>query len=895
MFERKRNTAIISGISTIDVIPSMCNTTSTSTDEGNPGDCSSPTMVGNTNANTNAIPSRTTSTENDDSGLLHGAEAKTLLQQLSRTQKVRLLSGASMWTLKPVKSLGLPKIWISDGPHGLRKQHDEWVTELLSGRIAATCFPTASCLACSWDPSLLEHIGQALGRECRANSVSVLLGPGVNLIRHPCGGRNFEYYSEDPFLTGRMAAALVQGVQSQGIGVSLKHFLCNNQETWRFVLDVIVDERTQRELYEPAFEHVIRTCQPWTIMTAYNRVNGIFASENPIVRRRIREEWNFQGLVMTDWGATNDRVHGIQAGIDLEMPGSVGACDDTVINALNTGELAEEDLDKCVTRVLRLILNCKEQLEHSADESENGSQSRLDANHELARNAAMQSIVLLKNENHVLPLVKDVSVAVIGAFAKEPRFQGMGSSEVNAYKVDSAWDRIQEYTKNAMYAPGYIRLHPEGGHQELIDEAVDIAKKADVVLIFCGLNEISESEAFDRADCDLSPGHDELVKAVAEANPKTVVVLSNGSAVVMPWAQQVSGIVESWLGGQAGASATVDLLFGIASPSGKLSQSFPHKMEDLPSANWFPGVERQVQYREGLNVGYRYFNSADKDVLFPFGHGLSYSKFEFRKLTVQVASPAEKDTLVIVSVEIENVGTVEAAEVVQCYVHDVDSSVYRPYHELKGFQKVMLKPQQKTTVSIALDKRAFSLWDIGAKQWLLEAGEFEIQIGSSSKDIRLRQKVALESSQIVSLEARKSHPSLLLPLTTVNDSDEHFLAMMGSDVIPGTHPTTTLHHNSLLGDTQHTFIGRTIKSTGLRLMLKAVKDPPEHQVKFSQELLDNSPLRSLVLFSRGGMSYSLLDVIIHIMNGEILAALWKLPVALVDLLYEKIVGSRNRV
>lgn len=876
----------------------MCNTTSTSTststDRADPGDGDSPAILSNTYGSPTSL-STTGSTEYDESALLHGAEAKSLLLQLTRTQKVRLLSGASMWTLKPVHSLGLPKIWISDGPHGVRKQHDEWVTELLSGRIEATCFPTASCLACSWDPSLLEQIGQALGRECRANSVSVLLGPGVNLIRHPCGGRNFEYFSEDPFLTGRMAAALVQGVQSQGIGVSLKHFLCNNQETWRFVLDVIVDERTQRELYEPAFEHVIRTCQPWTIMGAYNRVNGIFASENPIFDRRIREEWKFQGLVMTDWGATNDRVRGIQAGVDLEMPGSVGACDDTVVNALNTGDLAEEDLDKCVTRVLRLILNCKEQLEHSVDDSENGSHSTLDKHHDLAREAAMQSIVLLKNDNDILPLPQDVSVAVIGAFAKEPRFQGMGSSEVNAYKVDSAWDRIQAYTNNAIYAPGYVRLHPEGGHQELIDEAVSIAKNADVVLIFCGLNEISESEAFDRADCDLSPGHDELVQAVAEANPKTVVVLSNGSAVVMPWAQQVSGIVESWLGGQAGASATVDLLFGVASPSGKLTQTFPLEMEDLPNTNWFPGVERQVQYREGLNVGYRYFDSADKDVLFPFGHGLSYSKFEFRNLIVQIDSSTEKDMHVMVSMEIENVGSVEAAEVVQCYVHDVDSSVYRPYHELKGFEKVKLKPQQQANVSIALDKRAFSFWDSGAKQWLLEHGEFEIQIGSSSKDIRLRQRVALESSQIVSQEARKAHPSLLLPLTTVNDSDERFLAMMGRDLIPGTHPTSTLHHNSLLGDTQHTIIGRAIKSAGLRLMLKAVKNPPEHQVKFSEELLDNSPLRSLVLFSRGGMSYSLLNVIIHIMNGEILAALWKLPLALVELLYEKVAGRRNRV
>jgi beta-glucosidase len=838
-------------------------------------------------------PAQMASNFNEDEALLHCADAKALLPKLTRTQKIRLLSGASMWTLKHVKSLGLPKIWISDGPHGLRKQHDEWVTDLLSGRIQATCFPTASCLACSWDPSLLERIGQVLARECRANSVSVLLGPGINLIRHPCGGRNFEYYSEDPFLTGRMAAALVNGVQSRGVGVSVKHFLCNNQETWRFVLDVIIDERTQRELYESAFEYIVRTCQPWTVMSAYNRVNGIFGSESPLYRK-MREEWNFQGLVMTDWGATNDRVKGVKAGVDLEMPGSVGACDDSVFNALNTGELSEDELDKCVVRVLRFMLTCKEQLKSWSDDEGTGTpECWLDADHELAREAAMQSVVLLKNDENVLPLACNVSVAVIGAFAKEPRFQGMGSSEVNASKVDSAWDRIQEYTRNASYAPGYVRLHPEGGHHELINEAVGIAEKADVALVFCGLNEISESEAFDRDDCDLSPGHDELVWAVVKANPKTIVVLSNGAAVVMPWAKEVPGIVESWLGGQAGASGTVDLLFGKASPSGKLAQSFPLTMEDLPNAKWFPGVERQVQYREGLNVGYRYYDSADKGVLFPFGHGLSYSKFEFRDLKLTTVSFG-MDLLVAVSLELENVGSVEAAEVVQCYVHDVESSVYRPYHELKGFEKVFLKPKEKKIVSIALDHRAFSFWDVGTLEWVLEAGEFEIQIGSSSRDIRLSDKVVLESRQSASTQARQSHPPAPFPLATLSDSDDGFKTMLGKEIPVAGH-ATTLHYNSLLGDTERTFIGRTIQMRGLTMMLQNVRDPPEHQVKFSKELLDHTPLRSLVLFSRGGMSFGLLDVMIHIMNGEILSALRKFPLVIAALVHEKLFVRRNRI
>ena len=820
-------------------------------------------------------------------------EATALLPKLTQKQKVRLVSGASMWTLKPVKSLGLPKIWLSDGPHGLRKQNHEWVTDLLSGRLEATCFPTASCLACCWDPSLLEQIGQVLGRECRANGVSVLLGPGINIMRHPCGGRNFEYYSEDPFLTGRMAGALVNGVQSQGVGVSLKHFLCNNQETWRFVLDVIVDERTQRELYEAAFEYVIKESQPWTVMCAYNQVNGVFGSENPIFTR-IREEWNFQGLVMTDWGATNNRVKGIQAGVDLEMPGSVGACDDYIMNALARGELLEADLDKCVVRVLSLMLLSKEQLEQSHEDSERGNVSSLDAHHELAREAAMQSVVLLKNDQDILPLGRDVSVAVIGAFAKEPRFQGMGSSEVNAYKVDCAWDRIQDYTSKARYAPGYPRHnYKSAGDQTMIDEAVQIAQSADVALVFCGLTEICESEGFDRVTMELSPAHTALLNAVAKVNPKTIVVLSNGSAVTMPWVKDVSGIVESWLGGQAGASATVDLIFGQASPSGKLAQSFPHGMEDLPNAKWFPGVDRQVQYREGLNVGYRYYDTAEKDVLFPFGHGLSYSKFEFRNLSVQVVSLAGKDIQVLASVEIENVGIVEAAEVAQCYIHDIESSVYRPHHELKGFEKVSLKPQQKQTVIFALDTRAFSFWDTGSQKWCLEAGDFEVQIGSSSKNIRLRHTLTLDCDK-TSAEARQSHPPVPLPLTTLNDTDDHFKAMISRN-IPPTHIATSIHHNSLLGDTQHTFLGRIIKSTALRMMLINEVDPPEEHVKFSDELLNNSPLRSLVLFSRGDMRYSLLDVIIHIMNGDLLVVLWKLPLALFSLVFEKLFVRRNRV
>jgi beta-glucosidase len=632
-----------------------------------------------------------------------------------------------------------------------------------------------------------------------------------------------------------------------------------------------------------AFEYVIKACQPWTVMCGYNKVNGVFGSENPIFKR-LRSEWKFQGLVMTDWGATNDRVEGLRAGVDLEMPGSVGACDDFIEIALSKGELTLQQLDKCVLRVLRLILTCKEQLEQESVILDNEIKTILETHHILARKAATQSIVLLKNEQNLLPLQRDVSLAVIGAFAKIPRFQGMGSSEVNAFKIDNAWERIQEYTVNARYAPGYVRLHPEGGHQELIDEAVKVASNADVAIIFCGLNEISESEAFDKSDCYLSAGHDELIEAVTQVNSNTIVVLSNGSAVLMPWERRVKSIMESWLGGQAGASATVDLLFGTSSPSGKLAQTFAERTEDIPSSKWFPGSNRQVQYREGLNVGYRYFNSSDKEALFPFGHGLTYSKFEFTNLNVQILNSPNNERQVFVSVEVENVGSVEAAEVIQCYVHDVESSVYRPYHELKGFEKVFLKPNHKENVTLILDHRAFSFWDIGSKQWILEAGSFEVQVGCSSKDIRLRTTIFLESSHVASDESKKAYPSVDYPLTRMHDTDEEFKAICGKD-IPDAQTSTILHYNSIIGDTQNTILGRTLKASGLKAMLKNFRDPPEHQVKFSEEILNNTPLRGLALFSRGALTFALLDVLIHIMNGELRQALIKVPAALGSIVF----------
>eukprot|EP00592_Proboscia_alata_P018180 CAMPEP_0194419578 /NCGR_PEP_ID=MMETSP0176-20130528/18735_1 /TAXON_ID=216777 /ORGANISM="Proboscia alata, Strain PI-D3" /LENGTH=827 /DNA_ID=CAMNT_0039226629 /DNA_START=157 /DNA_END=2640 /DNA_ORIENTATION=+ len=816
-------------------------------------------------------------------------EAEDLLTKLTITQKVRLLSGGSLWTTKEVPHLNLPKIWLCDGPHGLRKV-DEWSTDLTSGRIRSTCFPTASCMACSWDPTLLKKVGNALGVESRFHGVTVLLGPGINLIRHPCGGRTFEYFSEDPYLTGCLASALVQGIQSQNVGVALKHFFCNNQEKWRFDLNVVVDERTQKELYERAFKHVVRESQPLTIMCAYNKVNGIFCCENKPVLTRIRKEWNFKGLFITDWGATNDRVLGIQAGIDLEMPGSVGACDDHVLNALKNGELREEELDKCVTRVLCLKLLGKEFNNLNRREVINGSlKVDIDEHHLLAKKVAMGSAVLLKNDNNILPLSRDTSIAVIGEFARKPRFQGMGSSDVFPTKVDSAWERIRDYTEFARYVAGYDNTDPnETINHELIEEAVQLAKISDVALIFCGLTETSESEAFDRTDINLSAGHNALVEAVSAANKNTVVMLTNGSPVSMPWLDQVSGILDCWLGGQAGASAAIDLVFGESSPSGKLAQTFPCQFEDVPSKKCFPGVNKQVVYQEGLNVGYRYYDSAKLNVLFPFGHGLSYSTFELQNFSAILVASSEQGVEVSLSLEIKNVGDVFAGEVVQCYVHSSASAVYRPEQELKAFQKVFLKPNEKVNVTMTLRTEAFSLWDVGTQDWIIEGGDYEIRMGTSCRNIHFSKTISISSNQTCSAEAIKLHP----PLQHRQLEEEMNSMCEPSSCLNNSIDGSRLHKNSLLCEAQKTCLGRALRKTALWTMNR---NADEVTKKCNEEMVDGVSFRAIVLLSRGYISYPILELILHIMNGEFFSFLRKLFPTISSYLYQNIFYRKNQV
>ncbi|GAA4489003.1 glycoside hydrolase family 3 C-terminal domain-containing protein [Rhodococcus olei] len=646
---------------------------------------------------------------------------------LSRARKAALTTGADFWHTVAAPEAGIASIMLTDGPHGLRKQSEGGDALGLGDSVPATCFPPAVGLGSSWNVGLIRTVGIALGTEARAQGVSVLLGPGVNIRRSPLCGRNFEYYSEDPYLAGVLGAAWVQGVQSRGVAASLKHFAANNQETDRMRIDVRVDERTLREIYLPAFERIVTTAAPWTVMCSYNRINGTYASENRwLLTEVLRDDWGFDGLVMSDWGAVNDRPRALAAGLDLTMPAAAG--DERVVAAVESGELDEATLDEAVRRLLTLI-------DRTERTGEPPSDADADAHHDLAALAATESAVLLRNEG-LLPLdVTDLdSVAVIGEFARTPRFQGSGSSQVVPTRVDSAVDALTALgggTAWARFAPGF--RFDGTADPDLVAEAVALAEKSRTVVLFLGLPTEFESEGFDRTDIDLPANQLALLEAVTAVNPRVAVVLSNGGVVALSgWQDRTQAILEGWLLGQAGGSAIVNLLFGLANPSGRLTETIPVRLSDTPSHLNFPGADGVVVYGERIHVGYRWFDTLDLPVAYPFGFGLSYTTFEYSDL---VLTPTE-DALEV-TFTVANTGDRAGAEVPQVYVRDVESTVDRPVHELKGFAKLLLAPGESRMVTIRLDDRAFAYWSSRERRWVVEAGDFEIRVGASSRDIRL--------------------------------------------------------------------------------------------------------------------------------------------------------------
>lgn len=687
----------------------------------------------------------------------HVLDVKKLVNELTLEEKASLCSGADFWHTKAIDRLNIPAAMVSDGPHGIRKQESLADHMGVAESIKAIGFPTASAMACSFDRDLLHKVGDALGEECVAEDLAVLLGPGINMKRSPICGRNFEYYSEDPVVAGELGAAFVNGVQEHGVGTSLKHFAANNQEWRRMSISAEIDERTLREIYLAAFETVVKKAQPWTIMCSYNRINGVYSCENDwLLNKVLRDEWGFEGLVMTDWGAMDERVPSLKAGLDLEMPDCHGETDKLIVKAVQSGELEEPVLDPAVERILTMVdkyLTARKGIDpasmvHPLPSSvERGYD--VAAHHALARTTAEQSAVLLKNED-ILPLQKDKKIAFIGEFAKVPRIQGGGSSHINNTSVESALDAAGD---SVSYAQGF-HIDEETTDETLLQEAITLAKESDVAVIFAGLPDSFESEGFDRTHLNMPANQNELIARISEVQPNVVVVLHSGSPIAMPWLDKVAGVLQMYLAGQASGGAAVNLLFGDATPCGKLAETFPLHLEDNPSYLNFPGNREKVCYQEGVFIGYRYYDKKKMDVLFPFGYGLSYTDFTYSnmKVTVNGKNAADVDVIketdeIVVSADITNTGNCDGAEIVQLYIKNPVVYEIRPEKELRDFAKVFLKAGETKTVTFTLNARAFSYYETRIHDWYAESGDYEILLASSSRDIRLQDTVSITGSK----------------------------------------------------------------------------------------------------------------------------------------------------
>jgi len=790
--------------------------------------------------------------------------AQEIVSQLTLEEKASLCSGKDRWLLKSVEHLGLSSVMVADGPHGLRKQIKADEQSEYGETVHATCFPTAATSVCSFDRDLLHQIGQALAEECLQEKVSVILGPGVNIKRSPLCGRNFEYFSEDPFVAGEMAAALINGVQSKGIGTSLKHFAANNQETGRFTCDSVIDERALREIYLPAFETAVKQAQPWTVMDSYNLLNGVYASENyKLLTSILRDEWGFKGIVVTDWGAVNDRVAGLKAGQDLEMPGIDDFSYSKIVAAVKSGAVDESVLNKTALRLVELILKAQENLKDNY-------QYDKAAHHALAFKVALESAVLLKNDGDVLPVKQGQSLAVIGAFAKTPRYQGAGSSKIVSSKIDNAYDAFKAAGVPFDFSEGYAGVNPDAA---LIEEAVKAAKGKDKVIIFAGLPDEYESEGFDRASLDMPPSHNKLIEAVAAVNPNVAVVLQLGAPAALPWAGKVKGILAAYLCGQAGSGAIVDLLLGKSSPSGKLAESWPLSLEDTPCYHYYPGSVRNAEYRESIFVGYRYYDHGEKPVAFPFGHGLSYTKFAYGNLKLSSASFKSGDKLEV-SFDIQNTGDAAGTEIAQVYVMPKNTAIMRAIKELKGFEKVFLQKGESRTVKISLDTRSFAYYNVPKATWAIEGGAYEILVGASSRNISLRGEVQVTGDGYETLlkDQRKNSPEYFnVNAKGLNISDASFEALYGLKLPSSKREAGQIDINCTMMDIKHTPIGKKLEAYILQQVSETFsgEDTSDLRVMFERMLME-MPLRSLAMFGRGSVKItpSMIEALVDALNGK---------------------------
>ena len=792
-------------------------------------------------------------------------DIENVLLQLTIEEKASLCAGSDNWHTQAVKRLDIPSVMMADGPHGLRVEVADGVGNILRDSYPATCFPTASALASTWNRDLVACVGRAIGQECLAEGVSVVLGPGANIKRSPLCGRNFEYYSEDPFLTGEMAAAFIQGVQQMGVGTSLKHFAANNQEYRRMLIDSIVDERALREIYLAGFEIAVKKGKPWTVMAAYNRLNGVYCTENSwLLEDVLRKEWGFKGLVVSDWGAVNDRVLGILAGMDLEMPGVDNGNQALIKEAVEKGELKENTLDAAIRR----LLQCSDR---SQSNLKVGYICDMDRHHQLAMDTAAEAAVLLKNDG-ILPIRKDATIALIGQFAKKPRYQGSGSSLINPIKLDTLYNAMCAYAgpDQIIYAEGYP-LDENEDAETLLDAAITAAKKADVAVVCAGLTDMDEIESLDRKHLKLPASHDRLIDTIANTNPNLVVLLSNGAPVVMPWVEKVPAILEGYLGGQAGAGAHCKLLYGEETPSGKLAETFPVSMQEAPSYTHFPGGPSTVEYRESIYVGYRFYDTFEKEVLFPFGHGLSYTTFAYDHLQVQPGKEGEVE----VTFEVRNSGDRFGKEVSQVYVHPHRSNKFRPEQELKQYAKVGLQPGEKKAVQFTLDRRAFAYYSIERHDWIVEEGDYQIRIGSSSRDIRLSATISVRGEKSFSESQQRMFYSKF-----PNDAwvaQAAFAQILDFPIPENRSNPKPYTMNTPVIDMQGSMVGRILQKI-IRNQIDDLVDETMHgptRLMIEQMALE-SPLRVLVMFSNGALNRQLLDGLLLIANGRILKGLFQL-------------------
>ena len=783
---------------------------------------------------------------------------KDLISQMTLKEKASLCSGKDFWHLKSIERLGLPEIMVCDGPHGLRKQNAENKKVGIGNSYPATCFPTAVTTACSWDRDLIYKMGQALAEECLQHGVSVLLGPGVNMKRSPLCGRNFEYFSEDPELAGEMGAAFIAGVQSKGIGTSLKHFAGNSQEMKRMTSNSIIDERALREIYLRAFEKAVKKSQPWTVMNAYNLLNGTYCSENDWLQNKVlRDEWGFKGAVVSDWGAVNDRVAGLNAGNDLEMPSSGGVNDAKIVEAVKCGVIDETTLDERVDKLIDIILK-------GVANKKPGYKFDVKAHNLLSRQIAEQSMVLLKNDGNILPLkrVEGEYVAVIGAFADNPRYQGAGSSIINPTMIDSGRRAFNNSPISVKFADGYDRSGKRKNEDAYITEACNLAKNASKAVVFIGLTDDYESEGFDRSTMKLPDGQNRLVEAVSRVNDNVIVVLEGGSPVEMPWADDVKAILNAYLGGQSVAPAIVDVLTGKANPCGKLAETYPICLKDTPTSFRYPDSKEDVQYRESIFIGYRYYDKVERNVRFPFGFGLSYTSFEYSDIKLKKKN-LTKGEGAKVTFTIKNTGDVAGSEIAQVYVAKPESKIFRAPKELKGFVKIHLDPGEEKKVSVELDDRAFAFWNTATEDWCVESGEYKIFVGASSRDIRLEAAAKMKSEDDETIVDLRESAGVYFDGDPARAREDDFKVIYGGEFKLAPEITSDSLNNSI----------ERSKDKGLAKFIYNTVDlamKPKGGVGSSMitNTIMQTPIRNYVSMSNGLFTEDMADGLLKVFEGK---------------------------